>query len=97
MAEETYASRSGRVVITAGVKKTIILGAFKGQSKGVYRIFNGGKNGSAVEVFEGNNPNAVHELDWKDSVDVVVGNDQISVKAGGTDAEIVYDLVAAVS
>lgn len=83
--------RTGRVVIPATQNKTIVLASLVGSKKAIYRIFNGGKDGTTVEIFVAGTK--VHDLVWKDSVDLSIGNDDISVTAGANPAEIVYDLL----
>ena len=91
-------SRSGRVTIPAAGTKTIVLANLVGNDKAIYRIFNGGKNGDTVTVSIVPTGGTVvtHTLIWKDSVDVSVGNQAITVTAGAREAEIVYDLLGIV-
>lgn len=93
MAEDNN-SRSGRVVVPATQTKTIIIGGFTGTSKAIYRIFNGGKNGTVVTVTVGTGGGAAnHTLDWKDSIDLVVDNGDVSITAGANEANVIYDLL----
>jgi hypothetical protein len=83
-------SRTGRVSIAANGTKTIFVANLVGNRKAIYRIFNSGKVGETVKVFV---DTVDHDLEWKDSLDLSIGNQKLSVTAGGQTAEIVYELL----
>ena len=93
MAEENKDPR-GRVVIPAKEERDIIVGGFTGNKMCLYRIFNGGQDGEAITVKNGNGTSNEHKLEWKGSIDVVVKAVNVSVKAGASKpARVSYDLI----
>ncbi|MFG0335494.1 MAG: hypothetical protein ACF8TS_19210 [Maioricimonas sp. JB049] len=87
--------RSGRVVIPATETRDVVLANLVGNKKALYRFFNSGKTGEAVEIRR--NGGVVHTLPSKDSVDLSVGNESLSVTAGAMqEAEVVYELLGLV-
>jgi len=84
--------RSGRVVVPATETKDVVLSDLVGNKKALYRFFNSGKTGEAVTISR--DGNVVHTLASKDSVDLSIGNEKLSVTAGAKEeAEVVYELL----
>ncbi len=94
----TSANRSGRVTVPANGERTVITAGLSGNSHAIYRFFNSGKVGEKITVNEssgGGSPTLTKlaDVEWKDSVDVPVEKKAIVVKAGGIEAEVVYDFL----
>jgi hypothetical protein len=85
-------SRSGRVLIKASAKKTVIV-AMPGSHMALYRFINSGKEGDTVKILEKGVAAELHKLEWRDSIDVFVKNKDIEIEAGAKDAEIVVDML----
>jgi len=89
------ASRSGRVTLDPGEKRTVIAGNLSGNTAAIYRFFNSGRKGDTIKILEevGSGFSDLAEVKWKDSVDVPVNKNAISVEAGTEEAEVVYDFL----